>query len=280
MNNDFFRISNMQEFFSSYWGKAYTKIPNALKLKKSGKDIIKELLRDPFVEYPTLRIYDDGKLRNPFDYTKSSRRSLSPVIDPEKVINGLSDPGTIKIENVDLYVKKFEELKKSIHDFFDQTPITANMYHSVGPVAGIPAHYDPYHIFVCQVAGEKTWNLGKKIVANPHKDFFVKNFDEGPELSDSVVTEPGDILYIPPGLAHRAYTEKSSTHIAIGIHTQRFYEAVQEKLFDCAADIPELRADIGFSFTDGSMRKNQIDQDQLTSILKIIEQYVENEQHS
>jgi len=69
--------------------------------------------------------------------------------------------------------------------------------------AGVGPHFDRYDVFLLQGSGRREWRIG------PHCD------DETPQLQENglnlippfepvetYVLEPGDVLYVPPGVAH------------------------------------------------------------------------------
>ena len=68
---------------------------------------------------------------------------------------------------------------------------------------GVGPHYDQYDVFLIQGSGQRRWRIGQSCGANsallPHEDLrLLAEF----EATDEYLLEPGDILYIPPGIAH------------------------------------------------------------------------------
>ena len=68
---------------------------------------------------------------------------------------------------------------------------------------GVGAHFDQYDVFLIQGLGQRRWRIGQACDGTsallPHDDLRL--------LADFAVTaeyllEPGDILYVPPGIAH------------------------------------------------------------------------------
>ncbi len=69
---------------------------------------------------------------------------------------------------------------------------------------GVGAHYDQYDVFLIQGLGRRRWELGEscneETALLPHEDLrLLAEF----EVQQDWVLEPGDILYVPPGIAHR-----------------------------------------------------------------------------
>ncbi len=68
---------------------------------------------------------------------------------------------------------------------------------------GVGPHFDQYDVFLVQGLGRRRWRVGAMCDENtpllPHDDLrLMADF----EATDEWVLEPGDILYIPPGVAH------------------------------------------------------------------------------
>lgn len=74
-------------------------------------------------------------------------------------------------------------------------------YAADGGSAG--PHFDQYDVFLIQGLGRRRWQIGGRCDEGsetlPHQDIrLLANF----EAQDEWVLEPGDILYVPPGVAH------------------------------------------------------------------------------
>lgn len=68
---------------------------------------------------------------------------------------------------------------------------------------GVGPHYDQYDVFLIQGAGRRQWKVGQHCDADspllPHDDLrLLAEFESRAEY----ILEPGDMLYIPPGIAH------------------------------------------------------------------------------
>lgn len=68
---------------------------------------------------------------------------------------------------------------------------------------GVGAHFDHYDVFLIQGLGQRRWQIGamcgEKTPLLPHDQLrLIADF----EPLEEWVLEPGDILYVPPGIAH------------------------------------------------------------------------------
>ncbi|MES2290446.1 MAG: cupin domain-containing protein [Pseudomonadota bacterium] len=68
---------------------------------------------------------------------------------------------------------------------------------------GVGPHFDQYDVFLIQGLGKRRWRIGQACdeasALLPHDDLRLL---AGFETVDEWVLEPGDILYVPPGVAH------------------------------------------------------------------------------
>ena len=68
---------------------------------------------------------------------------------------------------------------------------------------GVGPHFDQYDVFLIQGSGQRRWQIGPMCDSStellPHDDLrLLAHFEPTQEW----VLEPGDILYVPPGIAH------------------------------------------------------------------------------
>jgi 50S ribosomal protein L16 3-hydroxylase len=78
-------------------------------------------------------------------------------------------------------------------------------------------HFDQYDVFLVQGLGKKHWRVGQRCDAQsptlPNCDLSIlKTF----ETSDEWIVEPGDVLYVPPGIAHYGIAIDDSITYSIG----------------------------------------------------------------
>ena len=86
---------------------------------------------------------------------------------------------------------------------------------SLSPNQGtVDAHIDSYDVFLIQGQGRRRWEIDRRATPDyrPGLDLrILKRF----RAEDSWVLEPGDMLYVPPGVAHRGVTVPSKTKLAL-----------------------------------------------------------------
>lgn len=265
----FWDSDSLRVFMSEYWGGKYYKFAISDVKTFSQKEIVSNIIDNNKLHYPKIRLMTRDGTVNPLLYTDSDRRKLSDKINKKKIIDLIGDPVTIKIEDINELDPELVEASKKMSKFFDGSHISMNCYLSSGPAYGIAGHYDPYHIFIVQLEGCKKWELGEKIVSSPHKNFHIKK--SNPPSNPTIVhTNPGDVLYLPPGLWHATYTQNTSTHLAIGVHTERYFEKILTQVENLAANFAEFRADLPFDVNNDGLKYRKIDKNSAEKISEII----------
>lgn len=112
------------------------------------------------------------------------------------------DPWTLLVQAVDHHVPDVAALIEPFR-FIPDWRIDDVMVSYATDGAGVGAHYDQYDVFLIQGKGRRRWQVGAKCDEStpllPHGDLrLLAHF----EPTEEWVLEPGDILYVPPGIAH------------------------------------------------------------------------------
>ncbi|MEX0584233.1 MAG: cupin domain-containing protein [Natronospirillum sp.] len=124
---------------------------------------------------------------------------------------------------------------------------------SVAPPGGsVGPHFDQYDVFLLQAEGKRHWQVGNRCGPNTAllDDAALKilaNMELDP--TQDWVLEPGDILYIPPVLAHHGVAETLSLTWSIGFRAPDAIEALHGLAMrgDLEPDAEFLR------YTDGDL---------------------------
>ena len=116
--------------------------------------------------------------------------------------NTPKDEWTLLVQGVDKHIHEVYEMIEEFNFIprwrFDDVMVSfAAKGGSVGP------HYDHYDVFLLQGLGKRKWQISS-LDCNPNN--YVQNSElrimKTFQMEDTFVVEPGDILYIPPGIAH------------------------------------------------------------------------------
>ena len=113
---------------------------------------------------------------------------------------------------------------------------------------GVGPHFDYYDVFLIQASGRRRWRIGQHCDASTplRRDAELRILEQF-ETQEEYVLEPGDMLYVPPGVAHWGIAEGECMTWSVGFRAPSHAEMVQEIAAQIADSIPEDRrfADAG-----------------------------------
>ncbi|SEL57353.1 50S ribosomal protein L16 3-hydroxylase [Atopomonas hussainii] len=109
---------------------------------------------------------------------------------------------TLLVQAVDQFVPEVAELLEQFR-FLPSWRIDDVMISYATYGGGVGPHYDNYDVFLLQGMGQRRWRVGQLCDSTSplmqHSDLRILNEFNG---SDDWVLNPGDMLYLPPRLAH------------------------------------------------------------------------------
>jgi bifunctional lysine-specific demethylase and histidyl-hydroxylase NO66 len=234
MLEQFLGALSREVFFRDYWGKQPLQSANRGLLDPplfSLRDLVNVVAylrpRDA-----RLRIVDEGVEVQKLELDEDTHAVLTTA---------LSRGMTASLERLDRYWPPVVELCGAVAAQLG-CPVHANMYLTPGGLSGLSQHYDTHDVFVLQLEGEKHWSLGQIEVALPTED-----------IADGVVSEmrthrqlvlhPGDVLYVPRGMAHCARsTSGHSMHLSIGCIPYTTGDTLLELVRAASRQLPALRS--------------------------------------
>lgn len=123
---------------------------------------------------------------------------------------------TLLVQAVDQFVPEVAELLEQFR-FLPSWRIDDVMISYAAPGGGVGPHYDNYDVFLLQAHGQRRWKIGQMCDADSpileHADLrILADFAE----TDEWVLEPGDMLYLPPRLAHFGIAENDCMTYSVG----------------------------------------------------------------
>ncbi|MBD9483843.1 cupin domain-containing protein [Pseudomonas sp. PDM14] len=123
---------------------------------------------------------------------------------------------TLLVQAVDQFVPDVAELLKHFN-FLPSWRIDDVMISFAAPGGGVGPHYDNYDVFLLQAHGQRRWRIGQVCDSDsallPHADLrILADFEQTEEW----VLEPGDMLYLPPRLAHFGTAENDCLTYSVG----------------------------------------------------------------
>ncbi len=128
---------------------------------------------------------------------------------------------------------------RNLEGFFG-CPIHTYLLLTPPGAQGLAAHYDAYEIFVLQIDGTKQWRfygVARELpLANDQAE--VPRDRLGPPTKE-LLLQPGDLLYMPRGHVHEAFTsDRPSLHLTVGLRVYRWQDLLLQALAGAAgADV-------------------------------------------
>lgn len=151
-------------------------------------------------------------------------------------------PWTLLVQAVDHYVPEVAALRDLL-SFLPSWRFDDVMVSYATDGGGVGPHYDNYDVFLLQGEGQRCWQLGQQCEVDaellPNDALrILSNFEPSAEY----LLEPGDILYVPPGLAHWGSAVGECMTYSLGLRAPRIndmlgrwldgvLESVQAELF-------------------------------------------------
>ncbi len=142
---------------------------------------------------------------------------------------------TLLVQAVNNWFAGVDELIKPFH-FIPNWRIDDVMVSFSTPGGGVGPHLDQYDVFIVQGEGKRHWKVGlpdsslQQVL--PHED--LKQVSPFAPLIDEI-TEPGDLLYIPPNHPHEGVAIENSLNYSIGFQAPNPQELLSA-LADFAVD--------------------------------------------
>ena len=158
------------------------------------------------------------------------------------------NPWTLLVQAVDHFVPAVAELRQWV-DFLPQWRVDDVMASYAVDGGSVGPHYDNYDVFLLQGEGQRRWQLGQHCDAQtpllPHDELrILRDF----HCVQEYVLGPGDILYVPPGVAHWGTAMGECTTFSIGFRAPRLSDMVS-----CWADKLLEHMDAERFYTDALM---------------------------
>ena len=146
---------------------------------------------------------------------------------------------TLLVQDVDKWDADVAELLKHFA-FLPRWRIDDIMVSYAAPQGSVGAHVDQYDVFLIQGLGRRRWQIDTQ----PHPPQL---FREDVELkllqtfapNHDWVLEPGDLLYLPPGVPHHGVAVDECMTLSVGMRAPSHGELVSDLADHLAASLPE-----------------------------------------
>ena len=123
---------------------------------------------------------------------------------------------TLLVQAVDQWVPEVSQLLDSV-GFLPRWRLDDIMVSYAEPGGGVGPHFDYYDVFIVQGAGARVWQIGQRCDSSSplRKDGGLKVLEQFIPAQECLM-QSGDVLYIPPGIAHHGVARSASMSYSIG----------------------------------------------------------------
>lgn len=173
--------------------------------------------RDPITPAGLLRLAARESVESRLVLERGGRR-------PWQVVSGPLEPAqrralgpshwTVLVQNVDAHVESVAALLDPF-SFLPRWRVDDVMVSLAAPRGSVGPHVDSYDVFLLQGRGRRRWRIARRFrdAYRPGLDLRVLRGFHGEE---EWVLEPGDMLYLPPGVAHHGVALEECLTYSIG----------------------------------------------------------------
>lgn len=135
---------------------------------------------------------------------------------------------TLLVQGVNLFLPEARQLL-SRFDFIPRSRLDDLMVSYAPPGGGVGPHFDSYDVFLLQGPGRRRWKVGRQddltLVEGAPLRILRRFVPQG-----ECVLGPGDLLYLPPGIAHDGVAVDACYTYSVGFRAPSHQELVSQFL--------------------------------------------------
>ncbi|MCG8907351.1 MULTISPECIES: cupin domain-containing protein [unclassified Pseudomonas] len=271
----------------------------AIPLQLLGGISAEEFLRDYWQKKPLLVRQAIPDFKSPLDPDELAGLALEEMIESRIVLEHGDSPWelrrgpfqedtfsqmperdwTLLVQAVDQFIPEVAELLEHFK-FLPSWRIDDVMISYAAPGGGVGPHFDNYDVFLLQGHGRRRWKVGQTCDASspmlPHADLRI--LAEFEECADWVL-EPGDMLYLPPRVAHYGIAEDDCMTYSVGFRAPSAAEVLThftDFLAQFLSD-EERYSDAGMAAMKGDSDQHQIQRDALDRLKNLLQEHMSDE---
>jgi len=214
-----------QQFLSDYWQK------KPLLIRQAFPDFTPQLDADDIAGLACDELAESRLVTGSFPEHDWQLR-YGPFSEDD--FDGFPDTNwTLLVQDVEKHYPPLQELMRQF-SFLPRWRIDDLMVSVAGPGGSVGPHTDQYDVFLLQAQGSRRWQIAEtfddKLLPNCELN-VLQSFQAEQEW----VLEPGDMLYLPPGIAHHGLALDQCMTWSIGMRAPSaadFFQTFGEWLAD------------------------------------------------
>ncbi len=227
---------NIEEFMTKHWQVSPRLFRNAIPNFKPVCSI------DDLLKLSALESVESRLIQN-------QNKQWSMTHGPFKTLPSKNTPGwTLLIQGANLHIPLAHQLLEQFR-FVPDARLDDIMISFATDQGGVGPHFDSYDVFLLQMHGQRHWRISNQskldLQANlPLK--ILKHF----EPTEQWILNPGDMLYLPPHIAHDGIAIGPCTTISIGFRSPSAAELMANAFRQMADDIENCPQYNAMRFSD------------------------------
>jgi len=214
-------------------------------------DDVDALIGTGGLRFPALRVVRDGETLDRAAFTTARTTGgvrVRDAVDSEAVLQAFGAGATVVLQALHRSVTSVQDFCRSLEAFFGH-PLQANAYLTPPAARGLGCHHDTHDVLVLQLHGSKRWRLYETPVPDAVNGYPKRKRHPSPGApTHELELAPGDCLYLPRGVPHRAEgTDVASLHLTVGVRSPTWHD-VLKRVVERAHELPALRASLPLDY--------------------------------
>lgn len=218
----------LEAFLERFWGR------ERLVLQRNDETYFKDFLTmgalDRLVTSTRIPLsnFNLAKGDAPLPFAEYARGG--DFVDRERALALHKAGATIILRSVEQWSASLNRLRIMAETAF-RCEAQVNVYLTPADNKSTPPHWDTHDLFVLQIEGEKVWRIfdGERTLPLSDERFRVGE-DAVSQRYEEILLRPGDTLYLPRGVIHEPIAQSYSVHVALGVHSVRWFDVLEVAL--------------------------------------------------
>lgn len=246
--SDLIHPLSIEDFKADYWEK------QVLHIQRNDPNFFSSLFSidvlDNVLEYGRPRGMSLKVVKNNQPMNSTVYENQDGSLNLNQLYTAYADGNSIIVNGIQRFWNPIKILIDNICQQISHN-VGANLYLTPENEKAFSPHYDSHDVFAIQISGEKHWILYddtnfKTPLLNSYQPTFQREQLTG---AREITMRAGDVLYMPRGVPHEAYTtDKSSMHITIGIQSTQWIDFITKALLNLSQKHIELRKALPIGF--------------------------------
>ncbi len=147
---------------------------------------------------------------------------------------------TLLVQDLEQHVPEINALLQLL-DFLPAWRVDDVMASFAAPAGSVGPHYDEYDVFLLQVEGYRRWEISDRVARDQLRDDTPLRLLREFKPQQRWLLGPGDMLYLPPGVAHFGVAEGPCVTYSLGCRAPSISELVAMAARTVMDEAPETR---------------------------------------